>query len=190
MSSEDFKREFNISAKIIYREWLMDAIEHDAYESFKDCVLNLGTEWHVLHWLLAKKVKPDDFCKNLWNNRKNIQNGTYSGWAESPYKAYSYESKVCFLINPQYYKLIYDSNNKETLHEETDKRFTPIEWQDAVDKYYEKHKEEFHKSETDVDKYYKKYNEEFLKSEKDVVRIFEIDYKLWIKGKQLRQDKS
>lgn len=27
MSSEDFKREFNISAKIIYREWLMEAIK-------------------------------------------------------------------------------------------------------------------------------------------------------------------
>ena len=27
MDSEDFKREFNISAKIIYRKWLMDAIE-------------------------------------------------------------------------------------------------------------------------------------------------------------------
>ena len=87
MSSKDLKREFNISVKLIYRKWLMEAIEHDAYESFKDCVLNLGTEWHVLHWLLAKKVKPDDFCKNLWDNRKNIQNGTYSGWAESPYKA-------------------------------------------------------------------------------------------------------
>lgn len=112
-------------------------------------------------------MKPDDFCKNLWDNRKNIQNGTYSGWAESPYKAYSYESKVCFLINPQYYKLIYDSNNKETLHEETDKWFTPIEWQDAADKYYEEHK-----------------------LEKDVEKIFEIDYYLWNKGKQLRQNKS
>lgn len=164
MDSEDFKREFNISAKIIYRKWLMDAIEKNEYESFKDCVLNLGIEWHVIR--TVKKVKREDFCKNLWNNRKNIQNGTYSGWAESHYDAYSYESKVCFLINPQYYKLIYDSNNKEALHEETDKWFTPIEWQDVVDKYYEKDKKEF------------------LKSEKDVLKIFEIDYYLWNKDKQ------
>lgn len=158
MSSEDFKKDFNIYAKIIYREWLMEAIKNDDYKSFRDCVLNLGTEWHVIR--TVEKDNQDDFCKNLWNNRKNIQNGTYN-WAESPYKAYSYESKVCFLINPQYYKLIYDSNNKETLHEETDKWFTPIEWQDAADKYYEEHK-----------------------LEKDVEKIFEIDYYLWNKAKQ------
>lgn len=164
MSSEDFEKEFNISAKNIYRKWLMEAIEKNEYESFRDCILNLGTEWNVIR--TVEKENQKDFCKNLWNNRKNIQNGTYSGWAESHYDAYSYESKVCFLINPQYYKLIYDSNNKEALHEETDKWFTPIEWQDVVDKYYEKDKKEF------------------LKSEKDVLKIFEIDYYLWNKEKQ------
>ena len=55
MDSEDFKREFNISAKIIYRKWLMEAIEKNEYESFKDCVLNLGIEWHVIR--TVKKVK-------------------------------------------------------------------------------------------------------------------------------------
>lgn len=100
MSSEDFKKDFNIYAKLIYREWLMEAIEHDAYESFKDCVLNLGTEWHVIR--TVKKENQKDFCKNLWNNRKNIQNGTYNWWTGAP----SYKSKVCFLINPQYYKFM------------------------------------------------------------------------------------
>lgn len=177
MSSEDFEKEFNISAKNIYRKWLMETIEHDAYESFKDCVLNLGTEWNVIR--TVEKENQKDFCKNLWDNRKNIQNGTYSGWAESPYDAYSYESKVCFLINPQYYKLIYDSNNQSALHKITGEWFTPVKWQDAADKYYEEHKEEFHKSETDVDKYYQK----FFKSEKDVLKIFEFDYDLWNKEK-------
>lgn len=161
MTSEDFKREFNISAKIIYREWLMEAIEHDDYKSFRDCVLNLGTEWHVIR--TVEKDNQDDFCKNLWDNRKKIQNGTYSGWAESPYDAYSYKSKVCFLINPQYYKLIYDSKNRDAINEEN---FKPANWQDVVDKYYEKDKKEF------------------LKSEKDVLKIFEIDYYLWNKEKQ------
>lgn len=171
MDSEDFKREFNISAKIIYRKWLMDAIEKNEYESFKDCVLNLGIEWHVIR--TVKKVKREDFYKNLWDNRKNIQNGTYNWWTGAP----SYKSKVCFLINPQYYKLIYDSKNRDAINEENCK---PANWQDAADKYYEEHKEEFHKSETDVDKYYQK----FLKSEKDVLKIFEIDYYLWNKEKQ------
>lgn len=161
MDSEDFKREFNISAKIIYRKWLMDAIEKNEYESFKDCVLNLGIEWHVIR--TVKKVKREDFYKNLWDNRKKIQNGTYSGWAESPYDAYSYESKVCFLINPQYYKLIYDSKNRDAINEEN---FKSANWQDVVDKYYEKDKKEF------------------LKSEKNVLKIFEIDYYLWNKEKQ------
>ena len=155
MSSEDFKRKFNISVKITYRKWLMEAIEKNEYESFKDCVLNLGTEWNVIR--TVEKENQKDFCKNLWDNRKNIQNGTYNWWTGAP----SYKSKVCFLINPQYYKLIYDSNNKETLHEETDKWFTPIEWQDAADRYYEEHK-----------------------LEKDVEKIFEIDYYLWNKEKQ------
>lgn len=178
MDSEDFKREFNISAKIIYRKWLMEAIEKNEYESFKDCVLNLGIEWHVIR--TVKKVKREDFYKNLWDNRKKIQNGTYNWWTGAP----SYKSKVCFLINPQYYKLIYDSKNRDAINEEN---FKPANWQDVVDKYYEK---EFHKLEEVVDKYYEKDKKEFLKSEKDVLKIFEIDYYLWNKGKQLRQNKS
>lgn len=135
----------------------MDAIEKNEYESFKDCVLNLGIEWHVIR--TVKKVKREDFYKNLWDNRKNIQNGTYNWWTGAP----SYKSKVCFLINPQYYKLIYDSKNRDAINEEN---FKPANWQDVVDKYYEKDKKEF------------------LKSEKDVLKIFEIDYYLWNKEKQ------
>lgn len=172
MSSEDFKREFNISAKIIYRKWLMDAIEKNEYESFRDCVLNLGTEWNVIR--TVEKDNQDNFCKNLWDNRKKIQNGTYNGWTGAP----SYKSKVCFLINPQYYKFIYDSRNRDALNK---KNCKPANWQDVVDKYYEK---EFHKLEEVVDKYYEKDKKEFLKSEKDVLKIFEIDYYLWNKEEQ------
>lgn len=161
MDSKDFKNDFNIYAKLIYREWLMEAIERDDSESFRKCILNLGIEWHVIR--TVEKENQKDFCKNLWDNRKNIQNGTYSGWTESHYDAYSYKSKVCFLINPQYYKLIYDSKNRDAINEEN---FKPANWQDVVDKYYEKDKKEF------------------LKSEKDVLKIFEIDYYLWNKAKQ------
>ncbi len=55
----------------------MEAIKNDDYKSFRDCVLNLGTEWHVIR--TVEKDNQDDFCKNLWDNRKKIQNGTYSG---------------------------------------------------------------------------------------------------------------
>ena len=68
MSSEDFEKEFNISAKNIYRKWLMEAIEKNEYESFKDCVLNLGIEWHVIR--TVKKVKREDFCKKIKVNIK------------------------------------------------------------------------------------------------------------------------
>lgn len=59
MSSEDFKKDFNIYAKIIYREWLMEAIKNDDYKSFRDCVLNLGTEWHVIR--TVKKRESEGF---------------------------------------------------------------------------------------------------------------------------------
>lgn len=64
------------------------------------------------------------------------------------------------------------------------KNCKPANWQNAADKYYEEHKEKFHKLEKDVNKYYEKYKKEFLKSEKDVLKIFEIDYYLWNKEKQ------
>ena len=76
---------------------------------------------------------------------------------KSNFKAYSFESKVCFLINPQHYKIIYDTNNMEALKRRTNKRINHKNWQEAADKYYE-------------DNY---------KGVTDIQEIFEIDFELW-----------
>lgn len=56
------------------------------------------------------------------------------------------------------------------------KNCKPANWQDVVDKYYEKHKGD-----------HEEHKEEFHKSETDVLKIFEIDYDLRseVKAKQL-----
>lgn len=45
--------------------------QNDDYKSFRDCVLNLGTEWHVIR--TVEKDNQDNFCKNLWDNRKKFK---------------------------------------------------------------------------------------------------------------------
>lgn len=152
---KDYKKEFNLSAKIIYREWLLDTIENNDFDAFKECVLNLGTEWHVIR--TVKKNSQIKFIEHLWNNISDIKSGKYKGLEKSNFKAYSFESKVCFLINPQHYKIIYDTNNMEALKRRTNKRINHKNWQEAADKYYE-------------DNY---------KGVTDIQEIFEIDFELW-----------
>lgn len=152
---KDYKKEFNLSAKIIYREWLLDTIENNDFDAFKECVLNLGTEWHVIR--TVKKNSQIKFIEHLWNNISDIKSGKYKGWEKSNFKAYSFESKVCFLINPQHYKIIYDTNNMKALKRRTNKCINHKNWQEAADKYYE-------------DNY---------KGVTDIQEIFEIDFELW-----------
>ena len=152
---KDYKKEFNLSAKKIYREWLLDAIENDDFDAFKECVLNLGTEWHVIR--TVKKNSQIKFTKHLWNNISDIQSGKYKGWEKSNFQAYSFESKVCFLINPQCYKIIYDKNNIEAIKRITQNRINQKNWQITVDKYYEK----------------------YQKDAKELDDFFRIDYELW-----------
>lgn len=75
---KDYKKEFNLSAKIIYREWLLDTIENNDFDAFKECVLNLGTEWHVIR--TVKKNSQIKFIEHLWNNISDIKSGKYKGW--------------------------------------------------------------------------------------------------------------
>ena len=157
MAGEKYKKEFNLMAKRIYRNWLLDAIENKDYESFKECVLNLGSEWHATRGV--KKEVKEKVAKHLWDVHSEIQSGKYTGWANSVYDAYSYESKVCFLINPQAYKIIYDNNNKSALYNEMGNWYTPQEWQEAVDRYYETHGKDA---------------QEMTEEE-----IFETDFELW-----------
>ena len=96
MAGEKFEKEFNLSAKNIYRNWLLDTINNKDFEAFKDCVLNLGTEWHVIR--TVKKSLQIKFIEHMWSNISDIKSGKYEGWKKSNFKAYSFESKVCFLI--------------------------------------------------------------------------------------------
>ena len=149
-TTEQAKRKFNLMAKKIFHDWINKAIKENDRDSFKECVLSIGSEWHVAR--TVEKDLKDEFIENLWNSVPKIKSGEYDGWTHSQYDAYSYESKVCFLINPLHYKLIYDSNNQEAL-----KCFDRNTWQTAVDDYYEKH----------------------IKGKLSVKRIFKIDFDLW-----------
>lgn len=157
MAGEKYKKEFNLMAKRIYRNWLLDTIKNKDYESFKECVLNLGSEWHATRGV--KKEVKEKVAKHLWDVYSEIQSGTYVGWANSMNGTYSYESKVCFLINPKKYKLIYDGNNRKGLHRFLGNWYKPQEWQDAADEYYKK-----------IEKNVQKMTEE---------EIFETDFELW-----------
>lgn len=150
--------------KNFFREWLLVSIEENDKNNFKKCVFSIGKEWHVIR--TVEKLEQEEFADNLWENRDKIKSGTYNEWSTSKYDAYSYESKVCFLINPIYYKIIYDRNNKKSLYETTKTWYSPQEWQNAVDDYYEKH----HKNETNI------------------AKIFEIDFDLWSGNKSTNPD--
>ena len=156
-TSYEFQKEFNLTAKDIFSRWLKTAIDDDDFESFKDCVVSIGTEWHVAR--TVESDLKDEFIRHLWDMRKAILDGTYTGWTESDYDAYSYESKVCFLMNPCHYKLIYDSNNRTALKSKAKKWLYPNEWQQAVDSYYK---------ENQIDT-------------TDSKKIFETDFELWYK---------
>ena len=137
----ELKKELNIEQKRLFHKWLKKAIEQKDYALFKSIIEIVGKEWHVF-----RNVKSGDFPKfanNLWEHIKDIQNATYL-WHKSQYQAYSYESKICFLINPSKYRLIYDDNIKATLKSKNKlKKFTnqsikKENWMEVVNDYYEK----------------------------------------------------
>ena len=88
-------------------------------------------------------------------------------WNKSQYSAYSYRSKICFLLNPVYYKLIYDGLNKAALTEfyksiNDTRKVDKETWQETVEHYYSKLPFS-PKDETDID------------------GIFRKDFELWAK---------
>lgn len=143
------QHQYNIAQKEMFHNWLQDAIKNNKRILFCEIVKFIGREWSVLR--TVEKEELDEFCNNLWKNREKIQKGTYK-WNNSEYNAYSYESKICFLINPEYYKLIYDGNVRKALN-----KATKDNWQDKADKYYQNNN-----------------NKEKIP--------FEIDWTLWLEG--------
>ena len=96
-------KELNITEKSLLRKALLQALKENNKDFFYNCVDYIGKAWHVNRTVESKEK--DDFIESLWNRRAEIESGIYE-WNKSEYEAYSYESKICFLINPVHYKLI------------------------------------------------------------------------------------
>lgn len=154
--------ELNVALKYMFRKKLLDAIAKDDKDLFKNCVEQIGKDWHVSR--TVKKVDRQVFYEDVWRSREDILSNKYE-WNKSKYNAYSYESKICFLINPLYYKVIYDSQNSEALAQYYE-RIDRSKWQKSVEQYYSETLHFAPQKESDID------------------RIFREDFKLWASGKE------
>ncbi|MGI5102361.1 hypothetical protein [Treponema vincentii] len=154
------EEEANVAVKHVFRAELLNAIAKNDKGAFKKCVEQIGKDWHVSR--TVETEEKEEFREDLWKNKEAILSNKYE-WNKSQYSAYSYESKICFLLNPVYYKLIYDGLNKAALTE-------------------------FYKSINDTRKVDKETVEHYYstlsfspKDETDIDRIFREDFKLWAK---------
>lgn len=106
----------NIETKEFFHKWLTDAIKDGNKDVFKECVRQIGVFWNVIRNI--PKDQFDGFAEYLWSKRKDICEHKYffrNSEFEVKTNAYSFESKVCFAINPEGYGLIYDSYNLSAL---------------------------------------------------------------------------
>ena len=158
------EEEANVAVKHMFRAELLNAIAKNDKGAFKKCVEQIGKDWHVSRTVENEEKK--EFREDLWKNKEAILSNKYE-WNKSQYSAYSYESKICFLLNPVYYKLIYDGLNKAALTEfyksiNDTRKVDKETWQETVEHYYSTLSFS-PKDETDID------------------RIFREDFKLWAK---------
>ena len=159
------EEEANVAVKHVFRAELLNAIAKNDKGAFKKCVEQIGKDWHVSR--TVETEEKEEFREDLWKNKEAILSNKYE-WNKSQYSAYSYESKICFLLNPVYYKLIYDGLNKAALTEfyksiNDTRKVDKETWQETVEHYYSKALSFSPKDETDID------------------RIFREDFKLWAK---------
>ena len=158
------EEEANVAVKHVFRAELLNAIAKNDKGAFKKCVEQIGKDWHVSR--TVETEEKEEFREDLWKNKEAILSNKYE-WNKSQYNAYSYESKICFLLNPVYYKLIYDGLNKAALTEfyksiNDTRKVDKETWQETVEHYYSTLSFS-PKDETDID------------------RIFREDFKLWAK---------
>ena len=158
------EEEANVAVKHVFRAELLNVIAKNDKEAFKKCVEQIGKDWHVSR--TVENEEKEEFREDLWKNKEAILSNKYE-WNKSQYSAYSYESKICFLLNPVYYKLIYDGLNKAALTEfyksiKDTRKVDKETWQETVEHYYSTLSFS-PKDETDID------------------RIFREDFKLWAK---------
>ena len=159
------EEEANVAVKHVFRAELLNAIAKNDKEAFKKCVEQIGKDWHVSR--TVENEEKEEFREDLWKNKEAILSNKYE-WNKSQYSAYSYESKICFLLNPVYYKLIYDERNKAALTEfyksiNDTRKVDKETWQETVEHYYSKALSFSPKDETDID------------------GIFRKDFELWAK---------
>ena len=144
-------KEINLFQKKIFRKFLIDAIISNDKDSFKDVVYIIGSQWGVLRTVkkdndvqneqqdeVPKKEYFSALVERLWENKEKILKGNYRGWVTDKFP-HSYESKICFLLNPKKYGIIFDSHNRKSLKklEFLDKEnCSPTEWENAVKKYF------------------------------------------------------
>ena len=158
------EEEANVAVKHVFRAELLNAIAKNDKGAFKKCVEQIGKDWHVSR--TVETEEKEEFREDLWKNKEAILSNKYE-WNKSQYSAYSYESKICFLLNPVYYKLIYDGLNKAALTEfyksiNDTRKVDKETWQETVEHYYSTLSFS-PKDETDID------------------RIFRKDFELWAK---------
>lgn len=126
--------EFNIETKKMYHKWFNKYIKDKDKESFKNAVIAMGNTYGVLRTLPKEEKKRDAFFKDIWDNREKIKSGKYDWTKEIEGRHFwSYLSKVCYLISPEKYKIIYDSNNKTSLGKLYKKNWNPKKWQGNID---------------------------------------------------------
>ena len=160
--TNEISKELNIFQKKLFRKYLIDAITRDDTEDFKDVVHFIGIQWGVIRNVSSDDTATD-LVNNLWENKKKILSGEYTDWTKEG-RLHSYESKICFLINPKHYKVIFDSQNRESLGKSNCKA---KDWQDIVNNYFEDNK---------LDSL-------------SIDEIFLNDCNLWLKGKKLKEEK-
>lgn len=154
---ESLDEEFNIETKKMYHKWFNKYIK-DGKEAFENAVIAMGKTYNVLRTLPKQEEnesqddnKTDDsenelnenirekFFRDIWDNIKVIQTGEYK-WSKTIENRhfYSYLSKVCYLIKPEKYKIIYDTNNEKRLKELYPERtWNPNNWQKNIDEIFD-----------------------------------------------------
>ena len=152
--------EFNIETKKMYHKWFNKYIEGGVKEAFKNAVIAMGNTYGVLRTL--PKINREAFFNDIWANREEIKSGNYDWTQEIEGRHFwSYLSKVCYLIKPEKYKIIYDTNNEKRLKELYPERsWNPNNWQDNIkdkkifDDLVNKYQVELENYEDDSPEYY------------------------------------
>lgn len=210
---DEAQKNWNLSSKRVFHEAFTEILSKkeeleqknnkeeldELYEVFKEWVGKVGKAWNV------KRSVPDecreDFCLHLWKNLAAIKAGIYDflknacemtkmneeTQKETKKHAYSYESKVCFVIAPEEYKLIYDSYNLENMKTILDSMnskktsYAKITKDAAAFKKYAAKCIEKYKSDIDscLAKYREQCHDELFSQNRQEGFYFMADYLLW-----------